>query len=247
MIALARSLTIAAGICAILWSVSVFPVFRLESPLSDAEQRILSVETFNDAQLDAIKGQLPQSPDEHFSVSGSISSAVIRLRLLERELQSAQATDAPGLPAAERAVQDALAKSPTNSYMWLAEYWLKHRRDEPVSDGLQLLDLSYRTGPNEGWIAQRRSPVALSAFASLPKELAQRSLSEFAGLVRSGLDADAANILAGPGWPVREQLLRGLAQLDESDRRRFAHALEAKDLEEDVVVPGLEDRRRHPD
>jgi hypothetical protein len=39
-------------------------------------------------------------------------------------------------------------------------------------------------------------------------------------------------------------LLRGLTQLDEGDRRRFARALEAKDLEEVVVVPGLEGRHR---
>jgi hypothetical protein len=166
------------------------------------------------------------------------------LRLLERELRLPHGNEPAGLPEAEKAVQAALAETPTSSYMWLAEYWLKHRRGEPAGRDLQLLDMSYRTGPNEGWIAQRRNPIALSGFASLPKDLAERSLAEFTGLVRSGLYADAANILAGPGWPVREMLLRGLTQLDEGDRRRFARALEAKDLEEVVVVPGLEGRHR---
>lgn len=241
---MARSITIAVGICVIAWSFSVFPVFRLQAPLSDAEQRILSAENFNGAQLDAIRWQLTKSQERQFSPSGSISNAVIRLRLLERELQQAGRIETPDLPDTEKAVLAALAISPTNSYMWLAEYWLRHRRGEPASDELQLLDMSYRTGPNEAWIAQRRNPIALSAFASLPKELAERPVSEFAGMVRSGLQADAANILAGPGWPAREVLVHGLAKLDESDRRRFARALEAKDLEEDVVVPGLEERRR---
>ena len=241
---LARSIAIIAGICAIIWSLSVVPTFRLESPLSDAEQRILSAETFNDAQLDTIKDQLAKSSKGFLSPSGSISNAVIRLRLLERELQLPRGNDPAGLPEAEKAVQAALAETPTSSYMWLAEYWLKHRRGEPAGHDLQLLDMSYRTGPNEAWIAQRRNPIALSGFASLPKELAERSLAEFTGLVRSGLYADAANILAGPGWPVRGMLLRGLTQLDEGDRRRFARALEAKDLEDVVVVPGLEERHR---
>ena len=65
-----------------------------------------------------------------------------------------------------------------------------------------------------------------------------RTIAEFADLVRSWQFEDAVNILAGPGWPVRQRLLDGLARLDESQRRRFAKTLETRDIE-DAVVPGV--------
>jgi hypothetical protein len=105
--------------------------------------------------------------------------------------------------------------------------------------------MSYWSGPNEAWIAVRRNPLALSVFVSLPGDLAEQALLEFIRLVRSGLYADASNILAGPGWAIHEQLLSRLAEVDEADRRGLARALRSKDLE-GVTVPGVEERPTRP-
>ena len=87
--------------------------------------------------------------------------------------------------------------------------------------------------------------MALGVFQSLPTDLAEQTLSEFAGLVRSGLYADAANILAGPGWAVREQLLSHLVQVEEAARRGFARVLASKDLS-GVTVPGVDESPSRP-
>jgi len=223
----------------------VLPVYRTERPLEDAAQGILLGEAYSDAQFGAIKDQLTASPPGPFSASGSINNAVVRLSLLEHELQVANGSNSPDLQELERALEAALAKSPASSFLWLAQCWIKHLRAGVASYDLQLLNMSYRTGPNEAWIALKRNPLALSAFPTLPEKLAEQALSEFAGLVRSGLYADAAKILAGSGWPVRDKLLGRLAQVPEGDRRQFAHALEAKNLE-GVAVPGVEERPRRP-
>ena len=129
--------------------------------------------------------------------------------------------------------------------MWLTDFWLKRLRGESVDRDLNLLRMSYWSGPNEGWIAVRRNPLALGVFPSLPGDLAEQALSEFVGLVRSGLYADASNILAGPGWAIHEQLLSRLVQVEEADRREFARAIASKDVGE-VTVPGLEERPSRP-
>ena len=142
-------------------------------------------------------------------------------------------------------VSASLAQSPSSSFMWLIDFWLKHLRRESVDSDLNLLRMSYWSGPNEGWIAIRRNPLALGVFKSLPNEIAEQALSEFVGLVRSGLYADASNILAGPGWAIHEQLLSRLAQLEEADRREFARVIASKDLD-GVTVPGVEERPSRP-
>jgi hypothetical protein len=104
------------------------------------------------------------------------------------------------------------------------------------------LRMSYMFGPNEGWIAVRRNPLALAEFPSLPKPIAEQVLSEFAMMVRSGLYQDAANIIASVGRDLRELLLGGLDQVDETHRNDFAKVLEYKKLDE-VPIPGV---RRQP-
>ena len=112
--------------------------------------------------------------------------------------------------------------------MWLTDLWLKRLSGEFVDSDWNLLRMSYWSGPNEAWIAVRRNRLALDIFPKLPDELAEEALSEFVGLVRSGLYADASSILAGPGWAVHEQLLSRLTRVDEVNRHEFARAAGVK-------------------
>jgi hypothetical protein len=87
--------------------------------------------------------------------------------------------------------------------------------------------------------------LALGMLGELPDELRSQALSEFVRLLRSGLYTDAANILAGPAWEVRDQLLKRLDEVDETDRRAFAKAVDAKDLP-GVDIPLSEKRPDRP-
>ena len=230
------------GICAITWAVIVFPALRAEIPLLDAAQRILSGDKFNVTQLGAIRSQLQLASGEGLPASALSSAAVIRLLLMEDERKATnRLLSATDLAELHGAVNAALAQSPTNSFMWLVDLSLRRLRAEGKDNDLNLLRMSYWSGPNEAWIAVKRNPLALRVFSSLPSELAEQVVLEFAGLVNARLYADAADILAGPGWAIRERLLSRLVEVDEDNRRAFARVLASKDID-GVTVPGVKER-----
>jgi hypothetical protein len=240
-----RSFVAMFGICAIAWAIDAILVYRTDAPLAETAQHILWGEKFNASQLTAVKRRLDGVSARPVLPSALSGAAVVRLLLVEDELKAGnRQPSASDLAELQKVVSTALAQSPTDSFMWLTDLWLKRLRGESAENNLDLLRMSYWSGPNEAWIAIRRNPLALGVFASLPSELAEQALSEFVGLVRSGLYLDASNILAGPGWAVREQLLSRLVQVEEADRYAFARLLAFRDL--GVTVPGTEQRPSRP-
>jgi hypothetical protein len=241
-----RSFVVMFGICAIAWAADTFLVYRAEDSLGDVARRILSGNQFKATQLSAMKRQLDAAPAKPFQASSLSSAAVIRLLLLERDFKAGnQQPSASDIVELQSVVSAALAQSPTNSFMWLTDFWLRRLRGESADGGSALLRMSYWYGPNESWIAVRRNSVALDLFSALPSDLAEQALSEFVRLIRSGFYVEASNILSGPGWAIREQLLSRLVQVDEADRRGFARALASKDLV-GVKVPNVDERPSRP-
>jgi hypothetical protein len=234
---LSRGLSIIIGACAIVWALNVFVVYRREAPIVDVARRAMSGEKFNEVQLGIARKVLEEAPSSaRIHSAGLDSLALVSLLLAEQELKEGKRapTDLADL---QFVVGTTLAASPTNSFAWLIGAWIKSQKEVAGSD-LSMLRMSYRTGPYEGWISVMRIPMALAILSSLSGDLAEQALTEFGGLVRSRLFAEAANILAGPGWVVREQLLGRTADLDEEVRREFARVLRSKDI--DVKVHGVE-------
>jgi hypothetical protein len=237
-----RVIVAISGACSIGWALFTYPTFRHEIAFAAAAQHILSGEQYSPEQLKRLRSELDASSANSVRPSVLNDIAVIRLKLVEADLAQGQAS-AADLDALQRSIDAALDRNPTRSFLWLADYWLHQKRSG--SADLGLLQMSYETGPNEGWIAAKRNPVALGVFSSLSEETRSRVVAEFAGLVRSRLYQDAANILTGAGWPVHQRLLDGLASLDEGHRRRFAKLLETRDIE-DADVPGVTRRTFRP-
>ncbi len=242
---LLRSLVAGVGICSILWAFFSFTAYLAGAPFTGAAQDILKGTSFDAAALVELQRQLDSvSVDQARPTETDM--AIVRLKLLEARLaQGALAAGSPEIANVEGKLVAALSRDPGNSFLWFADYWLGRLRGDPIERGSKLLRMSYELGPNEAWVAQRRNPVALLSWASLPPDLIDQVLSEFARLVQSGLEGDAANIVAGPGWPIHQQLLNRLAPLDEADRRAMARALADKDLE-GVDVPGLDEHPSRP-
>jgi hypothetical protein len=238
-----RGLTVGFGICSIAWAVFSAPVNHAEAPFAGAAAGILKAESFDSAMLSELKRQLDSTPADQLRPVGLDDVAVIRLKLFETKLTDGGIRAGnPDFAGLEASFAVALSKNPSNSFLWFANYWLSRVRGDATDRGIKLLRMSYETGPNEAWIAQRRNPVALGSFSSLPQDLSERAFSEFVRLVQSGLYQDAANILAGPGWPIHQQLLSRLAPLDEADRYAMARELAYKNLD-GVSVPGIPDER----
>jgi hypothetical protein len=243
---LRRSFVSIFGILAVAWATQALLIHHQTPPLADAAQRILSGEKFSVAQLNAMKRLLNVTPSGSPEASTLSSAAVVHLFLLEDQLRTGvRKASASDLAELKMIVDAALAQSPTNSFMWLADVSTKRLRGEFTEGDFDLLRMSYGSSPNEAWIEVRRNPLTVSLFPSLPNDLKDRAVSEFARLVGAGLYEDASNILAGPGRPVHGQLLNGLIQVNEANRRVLAGVLEEKGLDE-MKVPGLAEQSSRP-
>lgn len=243
----ARFFTSVVGICSIAWAISVLPAYRAEINLADSAHRILSGASYNVEQLNALRRKLDAIQVNTLRSTALNDAEVIRLKLAEAESARGGPQFNSDLANLQTVVAAAIAGSPSNSFLWLTEYLLQNQRGDATDNGLKFLRMSYLLGPNESWIAIRRNPIALRAFSSLPPEMADQALSEFAGLIRSDFYQEASDILAGPGWAIHEKLLGRLVQVGKVYRSIFARVLASKNLE-GAVVPGVElnERRSRP-
>jgi hypothetical protein len=232
----AKSFTAGLGVCAVVWALSSISIYRHEPRIANAARGILNGEAFNSDQLVSLR-RLVDSASSVRSLTAT-DVAAIRLRILENEL-SANPARPDDVNLARSAVFDALEGAPTSSFLWLAAYWLQQGTDP--DHGARSLRMSYRQGPNEAWVATKRNPLVLRAIASLPDDLAESAVTEFAGLVRSGLYEYASRIVVDCKPAVQQRLLSRLIMVSEEDRRNFARVLESKGLDH-LSVPGVAKR-----
>ena len=168
------------------------------------------------------------------------SAAIIRLRLLEqRSPESSSAlSDAQDLQAS---IKKSLACAPSNPFFWTVLYWLSSQTSSRVPP--DYLRLSYKLGPNEGWIALRRNRLAFTLFEKLPKDLQKSAIAEFVRLLNNdfepngGLYAAVLDILVGPAWQVRDQITPYLMNLPRRNRESLVRDLSAKGF--DLALPGV--------
>jgi hypothetical protein len=238
-----RVLTVGFGICSIAWAVFFITVTGGDASLSGAAAGILRGESFDSAKLSALKEQLNSVQRDRLRAATLSDAVVIGLRFIDtKATDGAIDPKSPDLLDLKAALVAALSADPNNSFLWFIDYWISRVRRDDTDIGIKSLRMSYAMGPNEAWIAQRRNPVALDNFPSLPPDLAEQALSEFVRLVKSHLYVDSTNILVGPGWPLREKLLSRLAPLPEADRRAIARGLSYRGVDE-VSVPGIPNER----
>jgi hypothetical protein len=137
-----------------------------------------------------------------------------------------------------KSIRQSLVNTPADPFLWLVLFWLENTQNGFSRSNFRYLRQSYSLGPNEGWIAVKRVRFALAVFPVLPPDLADSALNDFTQLVKSHFIWESAQILGGPGWPVREFLLSRLTGVAEADRQALAKIL--YDLGYDVTVPGVD-------
>jgi|ERR1039458_7746719 hypothetical protein len=239
---LARLLIVPLGAIAVAWSVGVFPTFWSQMPIIEVGAHVLAGESYKLEILDTLERRLDQAQTSIISSALPTNvAAIIRQRRAEDAIASGnqQLIDVK-LDALRATIGGALSYAPEDPYLWFVLFWLDSTRNGLTRENLGYLRMSYELGPYEAWIALKRNRAVLKIFPQLPVDIAEAAISEYLGFLRSqGLFAEAADILAGPGWPIRHILLARLKDLKEADRRLFAKELHNKDLD-DVPVPGIE-------
>jgi hypothetical protein len=236
---LARLFMLAVGVAAIAWTIAVMPKFRASAPIAEVAARIIAGETYKPDVLQALVAGLDRSGAPALRSSVLSKVAIIRLRQAENAIANddRQLVDARFM-ALSRAIDEALMNAPYDPFLWLVLFSLDNTRSSFSPAHMRYLQMSYALGPNEGWIAVKRSRIALGIFSALPPDVAEAAISEFVGLVRSHFSREAADIAAGPARPIRALLFARLREIKEADRRAFAKLLDDRDLD-DIPVPGV--------
>ena len=224
------------GLAAIAWAASIFSTAWLGSDVAKTAARVISGDRFRNDIWESIELKFRDVSHQAVKPSFLAKLAVIHLRGAETALprensQQVQSrfVELTGL------TKDALRNTPTDGFLWLALSWMSEPNGEAAGDKWRFLRNSYRMSPSEGWIGLKRNPFALARLAVLPDDLAEDVIQELMHLVRSGLHAEAAEIIAGPGLSINKLLLRRMKVLDQSDRVILAGRLSNKDGFEDVA------------
>jgi hypothetical protein len=226
-----RASALLAGLIGIGWGVSEFSALRQESIIKKIADRILVGQVYKydilTEQASLVEPTQDPEPCRPLTVR---SAAVIRLRLAEISDNAALGPASVRANLAVDAIRQSLACSPADPFFWLALYAL-----EP-SAPLKYLTASYRLGPNEGWIALKRNPVAFANFDELPEDLRRIVVQEFVRILEMNTIEDAVKIFVGPAWDYRELILSQMDQVPLEQRQQFQAALTGAGY--DVLVPG---------
>jgi len=236
---LTRLFTIGIAVGTICWTVIVMPTFWSEVTMVQAATRIVAGEVYKSDVMEALEAGLQKDRGSAFRSSVLNKAAIFRLRRADEAIATGnQYVIDASLDVLGQSVHNALANAPSDPYQWLVLFWLENAHNGFKPDHLRYLQMSYLLGPYEAWIAVKRNRLALALFSALPPDLAEAAISEFVGLVSSGLYTDAAEILEGQALPIRAVLLARLKAVPEYNRRPFARHLYDKNLD-DFAVPGI--------
>lgn len=241
-----RIVIIIFGGISVTWGLVTLPVFWRQASIEHTASHIISGETF---KVETLMGQMPiveaAERSAHCRPRALWSAAIIRLRIIEQADSggAGKSIDVQQIKSLDNSIRSSLSCSPADPFLWLILYWTEVTKNGFDRNYLNYLRTSYRLGPNEGWVALKRSPLAFINFDRLPSDLVDEGINEFLRLLKSQqFFGEAANILVGPAWRVRDQVLPRLIELSERDRKTFSQVLQSKGY--DVPIPGIQFRKR---
>lgn len=239
-----RGATIAAALVGLAWSVTIFPVAVKTSRLEFIAADMLASRTFEPDRLarivayarsfDPARGCLGNAPTERAVVTYYAAGDAVA--------NKSGASPAPAIAEAKAANEAALRCSVYQPQLWLQLFWLATVDGTPPdARALELLRLSYRFGPNEGWVSSYRSRVALRNYDELSPDLQETARREFVLLVRDN-PRRAATTIRRQERDARAEMASWLTVLPLETRAKFKFYL----AEDDIAIPGVAENTGEP-
>ena len=241
-----RIATMSLGVTALGWGWFVAPLVWHQTSMAQISRKVIGGELYGAGVLAGFADDVERSlrPGICQPVARR-TLAVIRLRLAEEALAGGDGGQIGQTRSAlEGALLDAFACTPADPLLWLAVFWTQNNTRGLQEGNFTSLRLSYRFGPNEGWLAIRRNRFAIAVYPALPADLKRDALDEFRQLVKSDFITEAADIMVGPGVPISDLLLSRLEGLDVRKLQFLGRLLDAKGF--DARIPGVENTARFP-
>lgn len=238
-----RAFFILLAVVGVAWPVVVFPCFKVSGSGRDVISRILDDQHFKSEVLADLLTRfnstgwlLPQSELWR-------ATAFLKLSIAEEAARSSASNDVDAkMESAQSALVKVLSTNPSEAFLWLKLYSLKNSSEGFDTSNNRYLQESYSAVPLDAWVALKRNRLALSVFSGLGDDMQAKVVAEFAALVDSGFIDIAMQNLIGPGWPQKDTLLKGLAQIDLIPREAFAKRLVSRGV--NVQVPGVKTDER---
>jgi hypothetical protein len=239
VVGIARIAVVAAGLVAMLWSVQAVRLSWSHLGLSSAALQVVNQQPFKAGLLEELGSRLEAVEAESTCAPAALHDvAVIRLRLAETAIVAGKRVEIdPALRRLDAVVRKSLQCSPMDSFLWLALYWEDMQINGVRRDSVAPLEMSYRLGPNEGWIAVGRSRYGLAAYDYVSSTTKDAILDEERSLLDAGLVKEVADNLTGPGWAIRDLILARLGTANAENRELLARKLRRDGY--DLSVPGV--------
>jgi hypothetical protein len=217
----ALGLLLLGGAGAWVWSAHPFSGAAVADRMSAL---VLLDRSFTRTELDDALAEPGISPQ---------AAGVLSLKRFEMEL--AANAESPAVETwrrrADAAVVDALAASPQQGYFWFALFALRWSGQESeLATHVPLLDMSYRLAPFEGWVAMRRTLIAMPIADHLPAAVRDSARAEFFGLVAKGIEQPIGRVFWQVTPGVRSEILERITGLPKLQRDRAMRQI-ARDMQ----------------
>ena len=215
------------GVGGMVWGAFAFPFFQQRAPVNRMASEILKGRGFG------FEAGVAQATQESLKTNRLLdcdpsslhSELVVRLDVLDPKSKA----DTTPVVSAGKTV---LACAPSDSFAWLTLFWADASKRGLTPINLDYLRMSYAFAPNESAIALWRNRIAISLFAKLPQDLADKSIGEFVKLVDTGnLFQEMASLYAVASPDARSRIVTSLKSRDTTTRQIFARELYDRDLD----------------
>lgn len=175
------SLTIA--VCSLVWLYVVFNPALVAAgfSLTKVGRHLLAGESFATDLLSVVEKKASADASQ-FGCDASAweNLAIVRVSLVDAAFESNDAGSADRhLSGAKEAIERVLACSPGSTLAWTLLAWIEQVRNDDTPHLRELVQMSFRTGPFEGWPLVRRLEIMLRFTAPLSetekKQIADQS------------------------------------------------------------------------
>lgn len=219
---------LSVAIAALLWSGFVLRFGLGSTALDLTVLRLTDGQTFTSKELEGLLQNVEQAGyPEHCSPKRLRSVAIARLAIFEESVARNALTLATWKDA-HSAVGRALACTPSDGFLWLAQFRLEAATSELSGLHLDYLLMSYQLAPHEAWVMQRRLSLAAFYWGRLPEEVRAHVRQDFTTLVKHARFHVAFQFLDHVDHALQEDLLGAVGSLGSSQIDRFALALQSR-------------------
>jgi hypothetical protein len=221
-----RSFVVVIACLGLAWSIPNLASSAVSDEFYDLDARLLQFESLKPASaariLQNAKHEILSPCDNH----AQHALLLMEIPLAEIALRSGNAQNFDRhIDAIESRSKQILGCTPRDSLVWLLLFGIEIEHGSLGSKAFDLLEMSYETSPNEGWLGVRRMTVAVPVMLAAPEAIQEKILAEFERLVTHRLVEIPARAYSSAPTPVRALLQSRIDKLDVSSRKVFSDAL----------------------